>query len=53
MIMHLKAIQFPGSHGFDGLAFPTFINWAFDDRCDFDIKAFMLFRPPDQIGQKR
>ena len=38
--MHLKVIQFPGSHGFDGLAFPTFINWVFDDRFDFGVKAF-------------
>jgi len=24
------------------LVFPTFINWVFDDRCDFDIKAFYV-----------
>jgi len=35
-----KLFNFPGSHGFDGLAFPTFINWAFDDRFHFGIKGF-------------
>ena len=31
---------FNSRHGFDGLAFSTFINWVFDDRFDFGIKAF-------------
>ena len=39
--MHLQTLfNFPRFHGLDGLVFPTFINWVFDDRFDFGIEAF-------------
>jgi len=40
--MHLQRYSILRTYGFDGLAFPTFINRVFDDRFDFGIKAFYV-----------